>query len=482
MSSPSESINEMDDSSLNKKRGRAHSVEPTTPQEVDNEANVSEETSSVTVSAPKKTKRDDEDNSTSIRTIRKNMKDMSTTDKNLTDTVTSESHNDETMSHISEEDEEEEKDEKDEKEKDEEMKQEDKEVKESEKTEENTTSNPFAAKFGGNGKEDDWGEFVTEDDDENQPKTKPNTTDNTKPNDTKSECSGSKYTFGASSGFGSKGWAAANQTVPSKPLLGGFGGTSSFGFKSLGSGTKSTTTATTFGSISTNNPTDEKTSTPSWSSFANATASPFAAIAASAGNALASSTDKSNSPTGSASTSTTTTTTTTSNANIDTETKVESNDDKDQITNTFGEEPKVKVPGVKQQTEVKTGEEDEDTVYQTRAKLLILDTTSGNWKERGVGIFRINVKEEEEKGIQSRLVMRTDSVYRLILNLLLFEGMKVFIMQDKFVRFAGFESETKEDGTVETKLVSFALKLKDAALAEEVCEQISSYIPSNASN
>lgn len=56
--------------------------------------------------------------------------------------------------------------------------------------------------------------------------------------------------------------------------------------------------------------------------------------------------------------------------------------------------------------------------------------------------------------------MRADSVYRLILNLLLFSEMKVFIMQERFVRFAGFESEQKEDGTSETKLVNYALKVK----------------------
>lgn len=132
---------------------------------------------------------------------------------------------------------------------------------------------------------------------------------------------------------------------------------------------------------------------------------------------------------------------------------------------------------------VKTGEEDEDTIYQTKAKLLILDGSSGNWKERGVGTFRINVKEEENKSTpQTRLVMRADSVYRLILNLLLFQGMKVFIMQEKFVRFAGFEKDTKEDGTSETKLVNFALKLSNSAVAKEVCETINAHIPPMSSD
>lgn len=104
-----------------------------------------------------------------------------------------------------------------------------------------------------------------------------------------------------------------------------------------------------------------------------------------------------------------------------------------------------------------------------------MDTITGSWKERGVGTFRINMKEEDDK-LQTRLVMRTDSVYRVILNLLLFEGMKVFIMQDKFVRFAGFE---KQDDDSETKLVSYALRLSNPTLARDLCEQINACIPTS---
>lgn len=93
--------------------------------------------------------------------------------------------------------------------------------------------------------------------------------------------------------------------------------------------------------------------------------------------------------------------------------------------------------------------------------------------------MRINMKEEGHSKTQTRLVMRADSVFRVILNLLLFEGMKVFIMQDKFVRFAGFETETKEDGTSETKMVNYALKLSNSAVAKELCDQIISCIPNS---
>lgn len=122
---------------------------------------------------------------------------------------------------------------------------------------------------------------------------------------------------------------------------------------------------------------------------------------------------------------------------------------------------------------MKTGEEDEETVYQHKAKLLVLDTKSNQWKERGSGTFRVNVKAVTS---QVRLVMRTDSVYRLILNLLLFPEIKVFLMQERFVRFAGFESETKEDGSQETKLVNYALKvMNDLVIAKG--HGMMSYLP-----
>lgn len=92
------------------------------------------------------------------------MKDMSTTDKSLT-----ESSDDEAMGTNAEEEE--------------------------------KTANSLA-KFGGGGKddEDDWGEFAEEEEEEKPAKAE----ESDKP----------KYTFGASSGFGTKGWGASHQTIP----------------------------------------------------------------------------------------------------------------------------------------------------------------------------------------------------------------------------------------------------------------------------
>jgi hypothetical protein len=47
--------------------------------------------------------------------------------------------------------------------------------------------------------------------------------------------------------------------------------------------------------------------------------------------------------------------------------------------------------------EVPTGEEDEETVYQLRVKLHVMEK-DGGWKERGTGPLRLNVRKSDGKG------------------------------------------------------------------------------------
>ncbi|CAO3590065.1 unnamed protein product [Absidia cylindrospora] len=486
MSSPPNSLHDIEDAA-SKKRGRAQSVEPT-PIPKD-EAEIDKTPS---VSAPKKTKRDDEcpntNKSSSVSTIRRNMKDMSTTDKTV-DTLDESmagdsqepSNDDENIYHAM-----------------------DTHIEEGSDTQslehgsqhtlspkghgdnDNTDQSPNTntnsnidsttatdsldkglgsnsnatgksfSQFGSknNGDTNDWSEFADDNDDEQQNKVPTPKSEDDKP----------KYTFGSSSGFGTKGWASIHQSTPNttqKPSS--FSGTSGSTFGSSTSG---------LSGFSLSSPSSTSPATkpkPAFGAFANApTSSPFALAAASGTTNALSSLPKANASTALSPGGESTTSSVTSSDYPDGQSSHADDDLQDNgrhngtETSAFGEGSKIKVPGVKQ-TEVKTGEEDEDTVYQTKAKLLVLDTTTNNWKERGAGTFRINVKEvetTEQTTTQSRLVMRADSVYRLILNLLLFTEMKVFIMQDRFVRFAGFESETKEDGTNNPKLVNYALKVR----------------------
>lgn len=81
---------------------------------------------------------------------------------------------------------------------------------------------------------------------------------------------------------------------------------------------------------------------------------------------------------------------------------------------------------------VETGEEDERTEYTCRAKLYNFvkaeDGTKKEWKERGLGVIRLNVKipgpEDEEAAPKARLVMRADGSHRVVLNTPILKSVK----------------------------------------------------------
>lgn len=85
---------------------------------------------------------------------------------------------------------------------------------------------------------------------------------------------------------------------------------------------------------------------------------------------------------------------------------------------------------------VETGEEGEETIFSCKAKLLYND--GKQWKERGMGTFKLNVTEplfedhdEETHKRTARLIMRSEGVFRVILNAPVFKGMKVGNVEGK---------------------------------------------------
>ncbi|KAI0351360.1 hypothetical protein OH77DRAFT_1429905 [Trametes cingulata] len=118
--------------------------------------------------------------------------------------------------------------------------------------------------------------------------------------------------------------------------------------------------------------------------------------------------------------------------------------------------------------EVHTGEEEEDTVYQVRGKLYTL-SPQNQWKERGTGTLRLNVRREDGGG--ARLVMRKEAVYTVLLNATLFKGMRCFLAQDpRYIRFSVIE------GAATTH---YNLRVSNAKIAEELLEEINARIPSD---
>ncbi|EJT46501.1 hypothetical protein A1Q1_04895 [Trichosporon asahii var. asahii CBS 2479] len=88
--------------------------------------------------------------------------------------------------------------------------------------------------------------------------------------------------------------------------------------------------------------------------------------------------------------------------------------------------------------DIPTGEEEEDTIYQTRCKLYALDD-QGGWRERGVGNLKLNKHKATEA---ARLVMRSEGVLRVILNASLYVGMTC-LEDGKHVRTTVFEGKDR---------------------------------------
>jgi hypothetical protein len=110
---------------------------------------------------------------------------------------------------------------------------------------------------------------------------------------------------------------------------------------------------------------------------------------------------------------------------------------------------------------VPTGEEHETHVEEARVKLYVLDKEA--WKERGTGNLRLNFDPVRGK---SRLVMRTDGVYRVALNVALWEAMTVEMPTDKTIRFAGFEND---------QLTSFLIRTQRKEVTESLFKSIQDY-------
>ncbi|MCJ1378355.1 hypothetical protein MMC17_001452 [Xylographa soralifera] len=87
--------------------------------------------------------------------------------------------------------------------------------------------------------------------------------------------------------------------------------------------------------------------------------------------------------------------------------------------------------------EVETGEQDEDTIFSNRGKLYRF--VEKKWAERGVGLFKLNVKRQDaasevvkgETTTQPRFVMRTQATHKVILNAPVFKEMKISDLQGK---------------------------------------------------
>lgn len=119
---------------------------------------------------------------------------------------------------------------------------------------------------------------------------------------------------------------------------------------------------------------------------------------------------------------------------------------------------------------VETGEEGEHTVFSGRAKLFHFDSVGKAWKERGFGVLKLNVssgtgkqpgdpelesdseeanqdaaaENEGERRTFARLLMRSEGVYRVVLNVPVFKTMQAGdhhgeVPSDRCIKFTALE-------------------------------------------
>ncbi|CAI4065372.1 hypothetical protein N7582_002984 [Saccharomyces uvarum] len=123
--------------------------------------------------------------------------------------------------------------------------------------------------------------------------------------------------------------------------------------------------------------------------------------------------------------------------------KEEVNSESEQRTKA-SEEPRDAAKPLKlQKQDIKSGEESEECIYQVNAKLYQLSKIEEGWKERGVGVIKVNKSKKDEE--KTRIVMRSRGILKVILNIQLVKGFTVqkgftgSLQSEKFIRLLALD-------------------------------------------
>ncbi|CAL8237828.1 unnamed protein product, partial [Boreogadus saida] len=153
-----------------------------------------------------------------------------------------------------------------------------------------------------------------------------------------------------------------------------------------------------------------------------------------------------------------------SGVSVGTDDEQDSTQDEDKDGQYF--EPIVPLPDL---VEISTGEENEQVVFNHRAKLYRYDKDLNQWKERGIGEIRILQNYDTRR---VRLIMRRDQVLKICCNHWITTAMKLEMMKgsEKAWVWSALDFTDAKDGRVEQLAVRF--KLQDVANAfKEVFEK-----------
>lgn len=111
---------------------------------------------------------------------------------------------------------------------------------------------------------------------------------------------------------------------------------------------------------------------------------------------------------------------------------------------------------------VTTGEEEEQKVFGERAKLFRFDATNREWKERGVGEFKLL---HHPKNNTYRLLLRREQVYKCVLNQALSADFLMNPMKQSDKAYCWVGTNFAED-TTNGAMESLSVRFKNAQIAQ----------------
>uniref|UniRef100_T1IZQ7 Nuclear pore complex protein Nup153 n=1 Tax=Strigamia maritima TaxID=126957 RepID=T1IZQ7_STRMM len=110
------------------------------------------------------------------------------------------------------------------------------------------------------------------------------------------------------------------------------------------------------------------------------------------------------------------------------------------------------------EVEVRTGEEEECVLFESRAKLFRF--VNKEWKERGIGMLKILFNEKTGR---SRILMRRDQVWKICANHFILSNMKLTSMKDNETTWVWAANDFADEKMV---MERFCVKFKTAEIAQ----------------
>ena len=108
--------------------------------------------------------------------------------------------------------------------------------------------------------------------------------------------------------------------------------------------------------------------------------------------------------------------------------------------------------------EAKTGEENENVMFEHRAKLLRYDTTTKEWKERGLGIMKVLVDKKDPN--KARLLMRREQIFKLCCNQFISKDLKISKMPKSETALTWYGPDFSEN-EIRNELLAIRFKTQD---------------------